>query len=187
MVCERIADGKHFFGAFSFGEGNPYASGRHWLHPEHDLVFRSYVGNEENPVLEAPETNGTEPPDPKGIPITPSVPSPQYSEGKKDVAPPLTPISTPPSPVQSAPAPPVAPPTPPVLLPGPPQPRLRSVIPLEKGPLEEIVFPRESGGLEGTRSSPLPPPLPKANEANANGDLNKTKRRGLLPGLFPRK
>jgi hypothetical protein len=187
VVCERIADGKHFFGAFSFGEGNPYASGRHWLHPEHDLVFRSYVGNEENPVLEAPETNGTEPPDPKGIPITPSVPSPQYSEGKKDVAPPLTPISTPPRPVQSAPAPPVAPPTPPVLLPGPPQPRLRSVIPLEKGPLEEIVFPRESGGLEGTRSSPLPPPLPKANEANANGDLNKTKRRGLLPGLFPRK
>jgi hypothetical protein len=189
VVCERIADGKHFFGAFSFGEGNPYAGGRHWLHPEHDLVFRSYVGNEEKPVLEAPETNATEPPDPKGIPITPSVPAPQYSEDKKNIVPPLAPVSTPPSPVAPAPASPVAPPTsaPPVVPPGPPQPRLRSVIPLEKGPLEEIAFPGESGGLEGTRSLPLPPPLPKANEANANGDLNRTKRRGLLPGLFPRK
>ena len=189
VVCERIADGKHFFGAFSFGEGNPYAGGRHWLHPEHDLVFRSYVGNEEKPVLEAPETNATEPPDPKEIPITPSVPTPQYSEDKKNVATPLTPAPSQPSPVAPTPAPPVVPPIPepPVVPPGPPQPRLRSVIPLEKGPPEGIVFPGESGGLEGTRSLPLPPPLPKANEANANGDSNKTKRRGLLPSLFPRK
>jgi hypothetical protein len=189
VVCERIADGKHFFGAFSFGEGNPYAGGRHWLHPEHDLVFRSYVGNEEKPVLEAPETNATEPPDPKGISISPSVPTPQYSEDKKNVAPPLTPAPTPPSPVAPTPAPPVVPSTPalPVVPPGPSQPRLRSVIPLEKGPPEGIVFPGESGGLEGTTALPLPPPLPKANEANANGDSNNTKRRGLLPGLFPRK
>ncbi|MDE0577136.1 MAG: hypothetical protein OSB39_09345, partial [Opitutales bacterium] len=61
------------------------------------------------------------------------------------------------------------------------------VIPLEEGPTEDIVFPDQSDGIEGTRSLPLPPPLPKANEANATGDSNKTKRRGLLPSLFPRK
>ena len=156
VVCERISDGKHFFGSFSFGEGNPYKGGRHWLHPEHDLVFRSYVGHEEKPP-EVPEGNAPEPPAPIEIPITPS--------------------------------PPVAPPTPvpPAVPPGPPQPRLRNVIPLEEGPTEDIVFPDESDGIEGTRSLPLPPPLPKANEANATGDSNKTKRRGLLPGLFPRK
>ncbi|MDA9961863.1 hypothetical protein N9D63_03155 [Opitutales bacterium] len=189
VVCERIADGKHFFGAFSFGEGNPYAGGRHWLHPEHDLVFRSYVGNEEKPALEGTESNATEPPGPKGISISPSVPTVQYSEDKKNVVPPLTPVPTPPSPVVPAPSPPVAPatPEPPAVPPGPPQPRLRSVIPLEKGHSEEIVFPSETGGLEGTNPLPLPPSLPKANEANATGDSNKTKRRGLLPGLFPRK
>jgi hypothetical protein len=182
VVCERISDGKHFFGSFSFGEGNPYKGGRHWLHPEHDLVFRSYVGHEEKPVLEPPAQNV--------IPITPSVPAPQDSDDKKNVANPLTPAPTSPSPVPPAPVPLVAPPIPepPVVPPGPPQPRLRSVIPLEKGPPEGIVFPGESGGLEGTRTLPLPPPpLPKANEVNANGDSNKTKRRGLLPSLFPRK
>ena len=187
VVCERISDGKHFFGSFSFGEGNPYKGGRHWLHPEHDLVFRSYVGHEEKPAPKAPESNAPEPPAPIEIPITPSVSIPQDSEDKKDVAPPLTPA---PTPIKLTPSPLVAPPPtpePPAVPPGSPQPRLRNVIPLEKGPPEGIVFPGESGGLEGTRTLPLPPPLPKANEANANGDSNKTKRRGLLPGLFPRK
>ena len=179
VVCERISDGKHFFGAFSFGEGNPYKGGRHWLHPEHDLVFRSYVGHEEKPP-EAPEGNAPEPPAPIEIPITPSVSIPQDSEDKKDVAPPLAPA---PTPIRLTPSPPV----PPAVPPGPPKPRLRSVIPLENGPTEGIVFPDESDGIEGTRSLPLPPPLPKANEANATGDSNKTKRRGLLPSLFPRK
>ncbi len=192
VVCERIADGKHFFGAFSFGEGNPYAGGRHWLHPEHDLVFRSYVGNEEITVFEAPERNATEPPAPKGIPISTSVPTPQYSEDKKNVVPPSTPaplipVPTPPRPVVPPPAPPVTPPIPEpsAVSPGPPKPRLRSVIPLEKGPPEGIAFPGESGELEETIALPLP--RPKANEANASRDSNKTKRRGLLPGLFRRK
>jgi hypothetical protein len=152
------------------------------------LVFRSYVGNEEKTALEAPESNATKP-ESKGISISPLVPTPQYSEDKKNVAPPLTPAPTPASPVVPAPAPPGAPPTPePLAVPlGPPQPRLRSVIPLEQGPTGEIVFPDKIGGLEGTIALPLPPPLPKANEANSTGDSNKTERRGLLPGLFRRK
>ena len=44
LVCEKISDERSWFGAFAFGEGNPYPYGRHWLHPEHDLVFRTYVG-----------------------------------------------------------------------------------------------------------------------------------------------
>ena len=44
MVCEEITGNKPWFGAFSFGEGNPYKAGKFWLHPEHDLVFRTYVG-----------------------------------------------------------------------------------------------------------------------------------------------
>ena len=185
VVCERIADGKHFFGAFSFGEGNPYAGGRHWLHPEHDLVFRSYVGNEEKNAIESPEINATEPP----VALPPSVPTPQYSEDKKKVVPTVTPAPSPPSPDTPAPDPPVTlpEPNPPVAPPGPPQPRLRSVVPLEQGSTEGIVFPDETEGIEGTNPLPLSPPLPKPNEANATGDFNKTERRGLLPGLFPRK
>ena len=44
LVCEKITGGKPWFGAFAFGEGNPYKPGKFWLHPEHDLVFRTYVG-----------------------------------------------------------------------------------------------------------------------------------------------
>ena len=189
VVCEKIADGKHFFGAFSFGEDNPYAGGRHWLHPEHDLVFRSYVGNEEKNAIESPESNATEPPAPKGIPIPPSVPTPQYSEDKKKVLPTVTPDPSLPSPDTPAPDPPVTlpEPNPPVAPSGPPQPRLRSVVPLEQGSTDGIVFPDETEGIEGTNRLPSSPPLPKPNESNATRDSNKTKRRGLLPGLFPRK
>ncbi len=44
LVCDQIDDDKSWFGAFAFSEGNTYLSGRHWLHPDHDLVFRTYVG-----------------------------------------------------------------------------------------------------------------------------------------------
>ena len=44
FVCNKITGNKPWFGAFAFGEGNPYKSGRFWLHKEHDLVFRTYVG-----------------------------------------------------------------------------------------------------------------------------------------------
>ncbi len=44
LVCDDIGDKKAWFGAFSFAEGNNYKKGRFWLHPEHDLVFRTYVG-----------------------------------------------------------------------------------------------------------------------------------------------
>ena len=44
FVCNKITGNKPWFGAFAFGEGNPYKSGRFRLHKEHDLVFRTYVG-----------------------------------------------------------------------------------------------------------------------------------------------
>ena len=44
MVCDQISDKRAWFGAFAFAEGNSYKKGRFWLHPEHDLVFRTYVG-----------------------------------------------------------------------------------------------------------------------------------------------
>ncbi|MDG1324267.1 MAG: hypothetical protein P8P49_00765 [Opitutales bacterium] len=44
FVCEKITGGKPWFGAFAFGEGNPYKEGKFWLHPDHDLIFRTYVG-----------------------------------------------------------------------------------------------------------------------------------------------
>ena len=44
LVCEKITGKKPWFGAFAFGEGNPYRAGKFWLHSDHDLVFRTYVG-----------------------------------------------------------------------------------------------------------------------------------------------
>lgn len=44
IVCDKISDKRSWFGAFAFAEGNTYKKGRFWLHPEHDLVFRTYVG-----------------------------------------------------------------------------------------------------------------------------------------------
>jgi len=44
IVCDKIGDKRPWFGAFAFAEGNPYKGGRFWLHPDHDLVFRTYVG-----------------------------------------------------------------------------------------------------------------------------------------------
>ena len=43
MVCDRIAEGKSWFGEFKFAEDNPYKGGRHWFKPNHDLMFRTYV------------------------------------------------------------------------------------------------------------------------------------------------
>ena len=50
FVCEKISDDRPWLGAFAFGEGNPYLSGRHWLHDEHDLVFRTYVGKTKDQI-----------------------------------------------------------------------------------------------------------------------------------------
>jgi len=44
IVCDQIGNKRSWFGAFAFAEGNTYKKGRFWLHPEHDLVFRTYVG-----------------------------------------------------------------------------------------------------------------------------------------------
>ncbi|MDG1356341.1 MAG: hypothetical protein P8P90_08865 [Opitutales bacterium] len=44
IVCDQIGNKRSWFGAFAFAEGNSYKQGRFWLHPQHDLVFRTYVG-----------------------------------------------------------------------------------------------------------------------------------------------
>ena len=51
LVCDKITGGKPWFGAFAFGEGNPYLPGKFWLHPDHDLVFRTYVGKTPQQVV----------------------------------------------------------------------------------------------------------------------------------------
>ncbi len=163
MVCERITGGKHWFGAFSFSEGDSYKGGRHWLHPKHDLVFRSYVGQVEGPSpppspeanasTTTPDTNASKSPPPRGAPI------------------PQAPKTT-------------RPPTPPSVPPKPPQPRLRS-LPLpqtEPAPGAIPLGPRIQPGT----AIPTPPPIPKPPDANAAGDKNGSAPRGLLPGLFRR-
>ena len=57
LVCEKITGGKPWFGAFAFGEGNPYKAGKFWLHPEHDLVFRTYVGKTPQQVAREKESS----------------------------------------------------------------------------------------------------------------------------------
>ena len=44
IVCDKIGNNRSWFGAFAFAEGNVYKKGRFWLHPDHDLIFRTYVG-----------------------------------------------------------------------------------------------------------------------------------------------
>ena len=44
IVCDEIGNKRAWFGAFAFAEGNSYKKGRFWLHPDHYLVFRTYVG-----------------------------------------------------------------------------------------------------------------------------------------------
>ena len=63
LICDRISEGRPWFGAFAFGDGNPYLPGRHWLHPGHDLVFRTYVGKTAEQIEREQKTlNNTSPP-----------------------------------------------------------------------------------------------------------------------------
>ncbi len=57
LICNKITGGKPWFGAFAFGEGNPYKPGRFWLHQDHDLVFRSYVGKTPDQVENEQKNN----------------------------------------------------------------------------------------------------------------------------------
>ena len=52
LVCKEIDDERPWFGAFAFSEGNNYLPGRHWLHPGHDLVFRTYVGKTSDQIAD---------------------------------------------------------------------------------------------------------------------------------------
>ena len=59
MVCDQISDKRAWFGAFAFAEGNSYKKGRFWLHPEHDLVFRTYVGMTQDQLTNAQKSTTT--------------------------------------------------------------------------------------------------------------------------------
>jgi len=59
MVCDQISDKRSWFGAFAFAEGNSYKKGRFWLHPEHDLVFRTYVGMTQDQLSKAQKSTTT--------------------------------------------------------------------------------------------------------------------------------
>jgi hypothetical protein len=51
FVCDSIPE-RPWFGEFAFGDGNPYKAGRNWLNSEHDLVFRTYVGQTKEQIEE---------------------------------------------------------------------------------------------------------------------------------------
>ncbi len=180
MVCERISDGKHWFGAFAFSEGDSYKDGRHWLHPEHDLVFRTYVGQVESPdVPPSPDPNpGTTPIKDPSKERAPA-PIPQ----KPQIAPkPTTPPEVQPTSPEVQPTPPQPPPAP-TTPPGPPKPRLRSLpLPQDQQELDPGEDDRDVPDAQG--AIPLPPPIPSTKDPAAAGEKNETKRRRLLPGLF---
>ena len=89
LVCEKISEGKKWFGAFAFSEDDPYPGGRHWHRPQFDLVFRTYVGQSVRPedALAGEELNATlirhvqslkpKPPEPVVIKPPPVPPPPQ--------------------------------------------------------------------------------------------------------------
>ena len=194
FVCTSISEGKHWFGAIAFAENNTYPDGRHWLHPEHDLVFRTYVGQlEEPPAVPTPpappEANVTEEPAPETN-VTP-LPEPQSPEPKPPAAPegnvtlpapaPEANATTPAEPetnVPAAPAPEAVvtePEAPAVPTPGPPQPRIRNVAPSQGIPQ---ALP---GELPPDFKGSFPPP-PASPDSNATSPFPGG---ALLPGLFP--
>ena len=116
LVCEEI-DEKSWFGDFAFGEGNPYPHGRIWFNPDHDLVFRTYVGrtisnaeqarNQPNHRKPGPQAHSA--PTPIPVPVQPLPPQEQLIPKQAEPAPektaepktlPNEPASPPPAPVQ---------------------------------------------------------------------------------------
>jgi hypothetical protein len=81
LVCEKISE-KSWFGDFAFGEGNPYPHGRLWFNPDHDLIFRTYVGKTISDVEQAQgQSNRSQAVSPKNstplpvpIPVQPQLP-----------------------------------------------------------------------------------------------------------------
>jgi len=199
MVCDHISDGKLWFGAFSFSEGDSYKGGRHWLHPEHDLVFRTYVGQSENPVnpkKPEPEDNGTGTPTPPGPAQTPHQPgNPIPQKPKAPPAPLITP-ATPVTPIQPPPDPPPPDPGKALLPPGDPpaQPPAPAEQPTPNPATPEQPKPNPAP-TEGAKPVPAEQPkpeepaapAPKATEENATSDKNETKRKGIFRNLFRRK
>ena len=81
LVCDKILE-KSWFGDFAFGEGNPYPHGRIWFNPDHDLVFRTYVGQlhsnlkqtQYQPNRSQPSLQANSAPLPIPVPVQPLTP-----------------------------------------------------------------------------------------------------------------
>lgn len=196
FVCTSISEGKHWFGAIAFAENDTYPGGRHWLHPEHDLVFRTYVGQVEAPLPPPapPEANATEEPAPEAN-VTPPSETPPAETNATEPTPPAAPEAnatppapapeanvtippaaeanvTAPNPAGNATAPPPVP-TPPA---GPPQPRIRNVVP------PQVLPQAPTGEVPPEFDTPFTPPTPPSPEPNATSPIPGGT---LLPGLFP--
>ena len=169
LVCEKIEE-KSWFGDFAFGEGNPYPHGRIWFNPDHDLVFRTYVGRtlpngddtKNLPKQKQPGSQQTHAaPTPIPVPVQP-LPAEERPIPKQPEPTPEKPIK--PNDFPYEPASPSPAPVPPQLIPET-KPAL---------PLPEISSP--PSGPDRNASVPSKPQSPK--------DQNTSEKNSLFNRLF---
>ena len=171
LVCEEI-DEKSWFGDFAFGEGNPYPHGRIWFNPDHDLVFRTYVGrtisnaeqarNQPNHRKPGPQAHSA--PTPIPVPVQRLLPEEQLIPKQPEPAPekPTEPKIFPNEPASPSPA--------------PVQPQMVPEIRPEL-PRSEITPPAPTP--ERNASVPSRPILPQSPP-----DQNATQKNSLFNRLF---
>jgi len=101
IVCDKIGNKRAWFGAFAFAEGNSYKKGRFWLHPDHDLVFRTYVGKTSEQLEKEQRGQPLFDSDTASlVPVTdlPEAPKPMI-ELSKNFEPRIPPVETSPAPI----------------------------------------------------------------------------------------
>lgn len=160
LVCDKIPE-KSWFGDFAFGEGNPYPHGRIWFNPDHDLVFRTYVGKT---LTELEQSQGQP---------NPNRPGPQANSAPAPI----------PVPVQALPLqenltpvePEVLPEKPNVPTPAPerfqPPPRVPPQLPPANLQTPELETPKK-------------PTVPSSTPPQTQADPNGTKKNSLFNRLF---
>jgi hypothetical protein len=155
FVCDKINE-KSWFGDFAFGEGNPYPHGRIWFNPDHDLVFRTYVGQTISDGEQA-QTNRNRPgpqahlaPTPIPVPVQPLPPKEELIP-KRPEAFRVKPEAPAPAPERIQPVPEVNPQLPRATITPPEQVNPEGNAP---GP-PQVVLPQTPADQNGTRKNSL--------------------------------
>jgi hypothetical protein len=175
LVCEKIPE-KSWFGDFAFGEGNPYPHGRIWFNPDHDLVFRTYVGKTISDVEQAQgKPNRSRPgpqahlaPAPIPVPVQPLIPEEELIPKRPEA-------------FREKPAKPETKPN----KPEPPSPNPERVQPVpEISPQlpRAIITPPEQAAPDKNTSVPSRAVLPQTP-----GDQNGTQNNSLFNRLFKKR